>query len=440
MRIPRRLFTSILAPIALTAVLVSVPTVGRAETAYPSNAAAVAVSAAPQSNGYRIVAADGGVFAFGDARFHGSMGGQRLNSPVVGMAGTASGGGYWLVAADGGVFAFGDAGFYGSMGGQRLNSSVVGMAATPSSAGYWLVAADGGIFAFGDARFHGSMGGQRLNSSVVGMAATPSGGGYWLVASDGGIFAFGDARFYGSMGGQRLNSSVVGMAATPSGGGYWLVAADGGVFAFGDARFHGSMGGQQLNSSVVGMAATPSGGGYWLVAADGGIFAFGDARFQGRIVYGTAAQLAQQILQSPRIDKSGRLVREDLENAAAGRPATAGAPLSATMLRLIVTLSQSHTMTITALESGGTGHSTNSLHYSGAAFDLGRLDGQYLTGRNTPSLVAIHTLAPYMPVGSAFGQRNCPLPPQTTLQLPSGIGTVSDTCDHLHVQLPRGTP
>ena len=41
----------------------------------------------------------------------------------------ASGEGYWLVGADGGVFAFGDAAFYGSEGGKRLNASIVGMAA-----------------------------------------------------------------------------------------------------------------------------------------------------------------------------------------------------------------------------------------------------------------------------------------------------------------------
>ena len=72
------------------------------------------------------------------------------------MAATPSGQGYWLVAADGGVFTFGDAGFFGSPGGQPLNQPVVGMAATPSGQGYWLVAADGGVFTFGDAGFFGS--------------------------------------------------------------------------------------------------------------------------------------------------------------------------------------------------------------------------------------------------------------------------------------------
>jgi len=60
------------------------------------------------------------------------------------------------VAADGGIFAFGDAAFYGSTGSLTLNKPIVGMAATPDGGGYWLVAADGGIFPGGTAPFHGS--------------------------------------------------------------------------------------------------------------------------------------------------------------------------------------------------------------------------------------------------------------------------------------------
>jgi RHS repeat-associated protein len=126
---------------------------------------------------------------------------------------TVPGGGYRLVASDGGIFAFGDARFFGSTGDVALNEPVVGMATTPSGAGYWLVASDGGVFAFGDATFLGSTGGLSLNKPVVGMTTTPSGGGYRLVASDGGVFTFGDATFLGSTGGIRLNRSVVGIAA-----------------------------------------------------------------------------------------------------------------------------------------------------------------------------------------------------------------------------------
>ncbi|HVE47694.1 MAG TPA: VCBS repeat-containing protein [Acidimicrobiales bacterium] len=165
--------------------------------------------------------------------------------------------GYHLVARDGGLFSFGDAKFAGSMGATKLNQPVVGMASTPNFEGYWLVASDGGIFAFGDARFFGSTGALKLNQPIVGMASTPTGKGYWLVASDGGIFAFGDARFFGSTGAIRLNQPMVGMTPTPSGRGYNLVASDGGIFSFGDAKFAGSTGAIKLNSPVAGMAGVP---------------------------------------------------------------------------------------------------------------------------------------------------------------------------------------
>jgi hypothetical protein len=83
---------------------------------------------------------------------------------------TPSGNGYWLVATDGGIFAYGDAGFYGSLGGTPLNKPITGMVPTPTGNGYWLVASDGGIFAFGDADFFGSAGALPLNKPIVGMA------------------------------------------------------------------------------------------------------------------------------------------------------------------------------------------------------------------------------------------------------------------------------
>jgi hypothetical protein len=71
------------------------------------------------------------------------------------MAPTADGAGYWLAATDGGVFAFGDAAFHGSMGGTPLAAPVVGMAADAATGGYWLDASDGGVFSFA-APFHGA--------------------------------------------------------------------------------------------------------------------------------------------------------------------------------------------------------------------------------------------------------------------------------------------
>jgi hypothetical protein len=130
-----------------------------------------------------------------------SAGAVVLNAPIVTLAATPDGHGYWEVAADGGVFAFGDAGFYGSIGGQHLNAGVVGLAATPDGHGYWEVAADGGVFAFGDASFYGSIGDTRGGGAVTGITGSPSGHGYWEAAADGGVFSYGDAGFYGSLGG-----------------------------------------------------------------------------------------------------------------------------------------------------------------------------------------------------------------------------------------------
>ena len=97
------------------------------------------------------------------------MGRAHLNAPIVGIAAAPTGGGYWLVASDGGVFAFGDATFYGSMGGAHLNAPIVGIAAAPNGGGYWLVASDGGVFGFGDAAYRGSMGSRPGTARMVGL-------------------------------------------------------------------------------------------------------------------------------------------------------------------------------------------------------------------------------------------------------------------------------
>ena len=238
-------------------------------------------------DGYDLAGRDGSVYGFGLAPFVGSLAGQHLNKPIVGIAVKDGGLGYWMDASDGGVFSFGQAAFYGSRGGQPLNRPIVGMAATPDGRGYWLVASDGGIFSFGDAGFYGSTGSVVLNRPIVGMAATPDGRGYWLVASDGGIFTFGDAGFYGSTGSEVLNRPIVGMAATPDGRGYWLVASDGGIFSFGDAGFYGSTGSVVLNRPIVGMAATPDGA--WLLV--GGV-GWRDLQLRGRPLPGVGGGAA----------------------------------------------------------------------------------------------------------------------------------------------------
>ena len=231
-------------------------------------------------HGYYLCGSDGAVFAFGDARFYGSMGGKHLNQPIVGMARTLTRKGYWLVARDGGIFTFGDAHFYGSTGGIHLNQPIVGMAATPTGHGYWLVARDGGIFTFGDARYFGSTGAIHLNQPIVGMAPTTIGDGYWLAAADGGVFNFGGAHFLGSAGSKQLAQPIVGIASSPFYEGYWLAGRGGGVYGFGGALPRQS---SKSSRPVVAIVPGPTGFGYWLVDAGGGVVALGD-----RTTFGTA--------------------------------------------------------------------------------------------------------------------------------------------------------
>jgi hypothetical protein len=238
------------------------------------------------AQGYYLYGNDGSVTGFGNNNYMNYVNGRlapMLNAPVVGMSTTPSGAGYWLAAADGGIFAYGDAGFHGSAGDLQLQQPIVGMASTLDGGGYWMVASDGGVFAYGDAPYEGSTGNIVLNQPIVGMARTADNKGYWLVASDGGVFAFGDAGYLGSMGGHPLNKPIVGMSSTPDGKGYWLVASDGGVFSFGDAPFYGSTGNIVLNQPIVGMTPTADGMGYWFTASDGGVFAYGDAPFLGSL-------------------------------------------------------------------------------------------------------------------------------------------------------------
>ncbi len=240
----------------------------------PARAEAAALQAERHGGIYR----DGGVLAYGAARFLGSPVGTVLAAPVVAMAATPDGGGYWLASADGGVYSFGDARYYGSAGMLHLYAPIVAMAATADGRGYWLVGIDGSVYSFGDAHYYGSPAGG-VPDPVVGFAPTPDGRGYWLVTSHGAVYSFGDAHYYGSLGRTNLhNIPVVAIAPSADGRGYWLVQGGGEVVPYGDAP---RLGGMRGHPPVSGIASAPGGRGYWLVCNDGEVDAFGDAKNWG---------------------------------------------------------------------------------------------------------------------------------------------------------------
>jgi hypothetical protein len=137
------------------------------------------------------------------------------------MSRTPSGRGYWLVASDGGVFSFGDARFYGSTGAIALNEPIVAMAPHPSGRGYWLLSYDGGIFTFGVARYHGSGATTPRYWKIMSMAPTADGKGYWLLAANGEVLSYGTATDQGWR--PSLTVLFFGIASRRAGG-YWLAA------------------------------------------------------------------------------------------------------------------------------------------------------------------------------------------------------------------------
>jgi hypothetical protein len=230
--------------------------VHRGDAQLPHPAVAMAVTGS--GGGYWVFDANGCTQAFGDAAtFSASVCGKTLNGPILDAAATPTGRGYWLVASDGGIFAFGDATFRGSMGGVRLNAPVVGMA--PGPGGYWEVASDGGIFAFG-VPFKGSMGATRLNRPVAGMVA--SGAGYLMVGADGGAFNFGNP-FFGSLGASPPMFAVIAVAPSydHSGApnGYWMLDRGGETFGFGSAWMpSGAAPPSSVTAPTLTPAATPA--------------------------------------------------------------------------------------------------------------------------------------------------------------------------------------
>lgn len=250
-----------------------------------SNHELVGIGLADSDDGYWQVARDGGVFAYGNAAFHGSAA-PAGRTDIIGMAARPQGDGYWVAAANGAVYGFGAAAHRGDMAGQALNRPIVGIERDPDGDGYWLVAADGGIFAF-NAPYHGSAGNIALNQPIVAMASTADGGGYWLVARDGGVFAYGNAQNHGSLPGIGVaRSDIIGLTVRRDGQGYWLVSADGAVYSF-NAQFYGGTDGfapfTNMRIAAVGRHAVGAGAGsgYYLMARDGGVIDFGSAVYHG---------------------------------------------------------------------------------------------------------------------------------------------------------------
>jgi hypothetical protein len=221
----------------------------------------VGIVATADRGGYWLDASDGGVFAFGDSGFYGSIPGlglhpagsrlpNSLNAPIVGMVPSADGGGYFMVGSDGGVFAFGDARFSGSCPGiGGCSGAAVAVMPDATGNGYWLVTQSGHVYTFGDAPYYGAPGPQSI--PVTSAVRTPDGRGYWVLFANGVVSSFGDAGVFGSPVGFGGLNPAAAIFATADGAGYWVASADGSVVSFGNAPFDGAILGTHLNGSII---------------------------------------------------------------------------------------------------------------------------------------------------------------------------------------------
>ncbi len=267
-----------------------------AAVTYNLNAPPVGIAASSTSTsagtGYWIAASDGGVFAEGNAPFLGSMGGQPLSAPIVGIAANPLRTGYYLVGADGAVYAY-NAPYYGGVnnaasgGGTALipGNRIVGMAVDPANGGYDLVDNQGHIYGFGGAPYFDVISyASSANEQIASISFSPSGNGFYALTKDGRVLSYGDVAGQGGYL-SGLVGSPVSISRQPGTNGFVITTSSGCAYAYNGGQYYGGMCGNALNGSIVGLTVTPDGKGYWLVGSDGGVFAYGDATYAGSVSY-----------------------------------------------------------------------------------------------------------------------------------------------------------
>jgi hypothetical protein len=203
----------------------------------------VGIVTTADQKGYWLDASDGGIFSFGDTQFYGSIPGlglhpagsglpHSLNAPIVGMVPSFDDRGYFMVAADGGVFAFGDAKYEGSCPGIG-GCSGAGVAVMPDASGngYWLVTKSGSVYTFGDAPYLGAPG--NTGSPVTSAVPMPGGGGYLILTANGTVYNYGNAPDVGGAFGEPATNAATAVLMNAQGTNGWVAFANGTVISMG---------------------------------------------------------------------------------------------------------------------------------------------------------------------------------------------------------------
>lgn len=156
----------------------------------------------------------------------------------------------------------------------------------------------------------------------------------------------------------------------------------------------------------------------------------------GGLASGSAKELAQQIISSGKVTGDSRYINQ-IKAYANG---DTSCHLNPTILSLIATIMQKHTIYISSINRYCTGtltaSGTASYHYTqqgGHAVDIATVDGVASSGATQKDITLLNEIMPSLPSGSGIGQSNCR---STPLTLGSGVREFFDSCNHIHIQVP----
>ncbi len=155
------------------------------------------------------------------------------------------------------------------------------------------------------------------------------------------------------------------------------------------------------------------------------------------LVSGDDQELAKKIVESSKFSGDSRYV-EQIKQYSKGN---SSCHINSTILQLIATvLDKGYSVYVSSLNRKCTNvltaSGTASYHYDeggGHAVDFSIINGTATTGRDENARKLLKDILPGLPKGSGIGQVSC----GPKVQLPSGVTEFEDSCDHLHIQVPK---
>ncbi len=149
-------------------------------------------------------------------------------------------------------------------------------------------------------------------------------------------------------------------------------------------------------------------------------------------INGDAKQLAQQVLNNPKITLSAQ-ARQDIQATIDGKQIQNAdscnnpVSLSPALLKLMLQIAQNHSYDLNYIV---TQHGCDTaFHPKGRAMDIGKADGQS-SWQNTQFRQDVANL---LPAGGGLGQQGCPVSVGVTGK--NSIRQFADSCNHQHVDV-----